>query len=404
MKKINFKQGKYIMPLIIYVLLLVLGYFVIDILNFKASADDTHLKTTDYLSSELPDANLSDIGSKRDNVDRVFGNLRDRSAVNNIEDDTDSLRKKEEYESRYNEEEASIVEQQERERDELERLRELTRKLQAQQQRQSQPDLAEDDDFLSMLTPSERREVSRFRRGMSVPSESLLDADTLSGSEVPVSSGTVDATPNAVKALDSESESSLVVKKSSGTSDRFHTLSDNAPESNLIRAIIDEELKGVNGSRVRLRLLDDIEFGEVSLPKGSYLYCTLSGFGSQRVKGKIESVLVGDNLYKISLSVYDMDGLEGLYVPQSAFREAARDIAGSATQGGSLMSGVGSGTGNNVAQWAGQVLQNAYQQTTNAISKAIRKNRVRLKYGTHVYLLNSQDRKELKRSSSSSGR
>ena len=51
--------------------------------------------------------------------------------------------------------------------------------------------------------------------------------------------------------------------------------------------------------------------------------------------------------------------------------------------------------GTSVAQWAGQAIQNAYQKTSNAIGKAIKKNRVRLKYGTQVYLVNSkQSRKK----------
>jgi hypothetical protein len=42
---------------------------------------------------------------------------------------------------------------------------------------------------------------------------------------------------------------------------------------------------------------------------------------------------------------------------------------------------------------AGQAIQNAYQRTTQAVSKAIRKNKVRLKYGTHVYLVNKKEMK-----------
>ena len=43
-----------------------------------------------------------------------------------------------------------------------------------------------------------------------------------------------------------------------------------------------------------------------------------------------------------------------------------------------------------MTQWGMQALQNAVSKTTNAISKAIRKNRAKLKYGTHVYLVNGQ--------------
>ena len=40
-----------------------------------------------------------------------------------------------------------------------------------------------------------------------------------------------------------------------------------------------------------------------------------------------------------------------------------------------------------------QIEKNAYQKTSNAIGKAIKKNKVKLKYGTFVYLINSKDTK-----------
>lgn len=49
----------------------------------------------------------------------------------------------------------------------------------------------------------------------------------------------------------------------------------------------------MDGSRVRLRLLDDVEIGELVVPKGSYLYASMSGFGDQRVKGNVKSLMAG---------------------------------------------------------------------------------------------------------------
>ena len=40
-----------------------------------------------------------------------------------------------------------------------------------------------------------------------------------------------------------------------------------------------------------------------------------------------------------------------------------------------------------------QIEKNAYQKTSSAIGKAIKKNKVKLKYGTFVYLINSKDTK-----------
>ena len=391
MKKMNLKQGKYILPLVLYVLLLLLGYFVIDIFNFEKAEEDNHLQSTEYLNSDLPEAQLTDLGGKRENVRRAFGDINDVSAVASVEDDRDSLKKKEDYESRYSEEEQAVVEAAERNRAEQERLRELERTI---RERQNATMSMSDDEFLATLTREERRDLSRWRRGVTAGTEDEDVSDTVVAASVVESK--VEVNDHAVSGLAADAEDHLVVKKVNEKSDYFYTLSDNVPETNLIKAIIDEEVKAVEGTRVRLRLLDDIEFGDVMLKKGSYLYCTLSSFGQQRVKGKIESVLVADELYKISLSVYDTDGLEGLYVPASAFRETAKDIAGAATTGSMMMNNTSSG--NSVTQWANQALQNAYQQTSNAISKAIKKNRVRLKYGTQIYLVNSsQQRKEVGR-------
>lgn len=89
-------------------------------------------------------------------------------------------------------------------------------------------------------------------------------------------------------------------------------------------AIIDENVKAVDGSRVRLRLLDDIEIGDETIKKGTYLYATMSGFGKQRVQGKVESIFYDDDIIKVSLSIYDTDGMQGLYVPLSSFRKPPR--------------------------------------------------------------------------------
>ena len=50
------------------------------------------------------------------------------------------------------------------------------------------------------------------------------------------------------------------------------------------------------------------------------------------------------------------------------------------------------GNGNSLTQWGMQAIQDAYQKTSNAISKAIKKNKVKLKYGTFVYLVNGNQK------------
>lgn len=407
MKKINFKQPKYIIPTIAYFGLLLLGYLFMDLFSTGVSEEkDSNLQTTEYLNSELPTANVSkDIGSKRKNVRDVFGDIVDRSAVADFTENPDSVNKKESFESKYSDEELKLLEQQQKQQDEIKRLQELNEQLKKSADRGSRMG---SNDFTLPMTDEQRQNALNLRRkGMMAELDRDLNnaratgaaamgavaeaQDSLTRLKAKVKD--VATAENAVRALDEHAESNIVVKKTKENSDFFNTLNENEKDNNLIKAIIDEEVKAVEGSRVRLRLLDDIDINGTLLTKGSYLYATMSGFSQQRVKGQIQSVLVGDEILKISLSIYDTtDGLEGLYVPASQFRETAKDIGSSAMQSNMNMN---SGTsGNTVTQWAGQAIQNAYQRTSNAISKAIKKNRVRIKYGTQVYLVNSKNEKK----------
>lgn len=406
MKKINFKQSKYILPIGVYLLALFIGYQVIRLFTIEVEdKGDASLVTTDYLNGELPSANVSDrLGSKRENMQHSFGYITDNSAVENIVDDTDSLRRKEDYSTQYTDEERAALERQAKEAEDRKRYEELQARLQGGD-RQGPPMGA--GDFVLPMSDEEREHALQSRRsremeemeaalglarsqgrGRLASPDDVLPADTVTDDD-----DDVVGQADAVAVLDDDAESQTVVKKRADTSDYFNTLSENAPESHLIKAIIDEEVKATEGSRVRLRLLDDIEVGDIPMKKGSYLYATMSGFSKQRAKGKVESIMVGDELFKVGLTIFDTDGLEGLYVPGSQFMETVKDVGGSAMQTNMNLNDGGS-NGNNVEQWAMQGLQNAYRRTSNAISKAIKKNRVRLKYGTQVYLVNSKDKKK----------
>lgn len=403
MKKINFKQPKYIIPTIAYFGLLLLGWLFIDLFTTEVDGGETSdLQTTEYLNSDLPAANVAqDIGSKRKNVRDVFGDISDRSAVMDIEEDADTTtKKKEAFETKYSEEELKRLQEMQAQQEEIKRLREMNERL---KNSASRGELMGSTDFVAPMTDEEReRALAMRRRGMmdeldrdlgNVRARGAADIRAVAAKEDSIRQSDrerhVTINENAVRELSEEAEGHIVVKTTKEDSDYFNTLSENANSSKLIKAIIDEEVKAVDGSRVRLRLLDDIDIDGTKMPKGSYLYATMSGFSQQRVKGKVSSVLVGDEILKISLSLYDTsDGLEGLYVPGSSFRETAKDIGSSAMQS-NLQMNTNSG-GNSFTQWAGQALQNGVQRTSNAISKAIKKNRVRLKYGTQVYLVNSK--------------
>lgn len=395
LKKINFKQPKYMLPAILYFPILFTGYFVIDMFyTEKAEIEDPTMQSTEYLNPNLPQAKVKDeLDGKYESMLKSYGKIDDFSAIENI--DSEEEEQLEEYESQYTEtdleslDSTALAAQL--------RAEEMQRQLQISAERGNS---MQDGEMPLALSETERliQELQRekeMREGLERALEQAREAGqnatetALQAGEVTVN-GTITYNENAINTPSDNDETQEVIKRTRQTSDFFNTLSENEPQSNLIKAIIDEDIKAVDGSRVRLRLLDDIEIGSVVMPKGSYIYAIMSGFGSQRVKGSVKSLLYKDELIKVSLSIYDTDGLEGLYVPSSSFRETSKEVASSAMSGNISMN-QGS-YDNSLAQWGMQAIQNAYQRTTNAISKSIKKNSAKLKYGTFVYLVNGKEK------------
>ena len=411
--KINFKQPKYVLPAILYPLLLISGYLIFDIFDTEPAETGNTLQTTEFLNPELPQARVDNNGGidgKYESMVKSYGRIQDFSAVENIERNNNKD-DKEAYESKYTEDDLALLDTEaDRRMEELERLREMQERL----RKSAEKGEAMNHDTVSLPSLDEHERIARSeqrrKEALAELDKALAEArsqgrkgleptpdNTDTSVYRPVTTGTVtdrnvEVNGNAVHELGDDAETGQVVKKIKTSSDYFHTLAENEPEPKLIKAIIDENIKAVDGSRVRLRLLDDVEINETVVPKGSYLYATMSGFGKQRVKGSVKSILVDDELVKVSLSLYDTDGLEGLYVPGSTFRETAQDVASNAMN--NTMS-INNGTsGNTFSQWGMQAIQNAYQRTSNALSKAVKKNKAKLKYGTFVYLVNGREKRK----------
>ena len=373
--KINFRHPKYMLPAIIYLPLLGTAYVVFDLFNTQvADTPDKNLQTTEFLNPELPDAKIrggDGIGGKYENMQKAWGKIDDYTAIDNIDRDGPD-ENKEEYESKYTQEDIALLDEQQKDKD-----------VDAQAS-DSRPG---EQEALEELRKALAEARLNGQKGLMPPDTATIAPQDTARQHIPTQ-GKVEENSRAVNALTDAEKPVEMVKKIKRASDYFHTISQTQHEPHLIKAIIDEDIKAVDGSRVRLRLLDDVEIGEAVLKSGTYLYATMNGFGSQRVKGKVQSVLVDDRLVKVNISLYDTDGLEGLYVPESSFRETSKDVASGAVTGNmSLNSG---SYGNSFSQWGMQAIQNAYQKTSNAIGKAIKKNKAKLKYGTFVYLVNDK--------------
>lgn len=181
-----------------------------------------------------------------------------------------------------------------------------------------------------------------------------------------------------------ENQPRLTVSKYGTGQGAFNTI---RPESDntFIQAIIDENITGYADSRLRIRLMDDLLVGQHVVKKGTHVFARISGFSGQRVLLTITSIMHENNILPVRLEIYDNDGSPGLYVPASAFREFSRELGGNTTQGITL----GQQAENN-SQLVMSAIQRMFQSTTTAVSKHIRKNRAKLKFNTMVYLIDPQ--------------
>ena len=169
------------------------------------------------------------------------------------------------------------------------------------------------------------------------------------------------------------------VRKVDNINDRaFNTVVANRTDR-YIKAIIDENIKVQAGSRVRLRLMEDVLVGNSLLKKDNYIYGIVSGFRLTRVTIAITTILQDERIFPVKLTIYDNDGLEGIYVPGSNFREFSKNLGSSEAQGITYTDQSQSITTN--------LISNLFSSSTTAASKLIAKDKAQFKYNTVVYLV-----------------
>lgn len=397
MTKINFKQPKYIFPVVIFVPLCALVYFVMQ--TFGGGGDDEKKVATDRINMELPQANAEEAGDKLFEMSRRFGDEDAFTAVNKLGEEVSE----DEYlEHGYSEDELNRLDAAEAERiRQQQELEELERSL-AESRRHinsyAYGDNYNPSDYAPAIDPRDEyaRDLEAIQQ-RSFERQKAIEAGLGIGQPVPeevAQKQRADSIAKA-KAIEREKNRPLLVLKSQNTNaDKFNTVGSDvsSDDSPLIRAMIDQTTKAHEGTRLRFKLLDDITIRDVKLKKGTYLYGTVSGFGQQRVRATITSILVGSKFLKVNLSVFDNDGMEGFYVPESAFRDFMKEAGASTVQQNiSFESESGYGSGISGEAIALQALQNMYNSATSALSANIRKNKAKIKYNTIVYLINSDE-------------
>ena len=399
LKRLNLRQPKYIFPLVIFLPLLGLIYFGME--TFKGNGKTTGNVVTDSINMSIPDARGEGMDNKMTAMNKHFAEDGAFTAVDGIGEEHEQ---KDTTGSGYNDEErqridavnAERLRQLKAEEDLRERQRANMNRINGYGRgygnggygsngRSQQEDLnayARELDRIQNRSMERQRQyqVEQDRRDKEEEAEEKRQRQEM-----------IDAlTGNTKKKNKKEEKAEIVEKVKEDNSEKFNTVAstENVDEP-LIKAMIDRTTKAREGTRLRFKLLDDVTVKGIRLKKGSYLYGIVTGFGQQRVKASITSILVGNKFIKVDLSVFDNDGMEGFYVPESTFREMVKD-AGSNVAAQSVQFDV-NGTGSLSPEIiALQALQNMYQSASSAVSKNIRKNKAKIKYNTIVYLINTQ--------------
>ena len=376
--KLDLKRPRYIIPLIVLPFILIFFYAYQSAFSKDKVTDDNQAQLQEQMSDVSPEVKNKALTDKLNAYRELYRRGDGYTAVNQLQEEkVDGFR----FDEMYNDKEKRKLDSI---RDKL-KQESLTTQAKAKTL-QGNEDL---DHVLSSLVPrpqpAPRKEPARadedpmllFRRQMEF-------ADSLAKANDPEEKAAREEQARMEKVKKAEADMPLLkVKKAEVAESVFNTVKDNQQES-FIQAIVDENITGYVDSRLRIRLMDDLLVGSNLVRKGTYLYAKISGFSGQRVLLSITSIMQEGKILPVKLDLYDNDGLQGLYVPSSAFREFSREVGANSSQGISIQQG------ENQNQLMMGVIQRMFQSTTTAVSRYIRKNRAKIKYNTLVYLIDPQ--------------
>ena len=155
---------------------------------------------------------------------------------------------------------------------------------------------------------------------------------------------------------------------------------------NSIKACVHDAQTVIGETGVRLRLLEAAQTPERTIPKGTVVTANAK-FQGGRLQLKITSLELDGNIIPVDITIYDLDGQQGLYVPYSPEMNALTEMAGNMSQTGgtSLML-----TQNAGQQIAADLSRGVVQGISGYFSKKVITPKVTLKAGHQVFLVSKK--------------
>lgn len=195
------------------------------------------------------------------------------------------------------------------------------------------------------------------------------------------------ARKNAVSALYREPTDSAFLASWNETRNRgFYTAGTNeqiVQPKNSIKAVVQETQTVTDESGVRLRLIETAKTPSRTIPAGTVLTANAK-FAGGRLQLKVTSIEYEGNIIPVEITVYDLDGQQGLYVPYSPEVNALTEIASnmSQTSGTSIMMTRSAGQ-----QAAGDLSRGVVEGISGYFAKKVRTPKVTVKAGHQLFLV-----------------
>jgi conjugative transposon TraM protein len=188
---------------------------------------------------------------------------------------------------------------------------------------------------------------------------------------------------NVVSNLQQRNVEHLVVAVSNST---FSSTDQQQQTKNSICAVVQETQLVSEETSVSLRLLEPARIQNKTIPIGTVVTAN-SKFQQGRLQLKISSIELDGNILPIELTIYGLDGQQGLAVPYSPERTAMTDMAANMgqTSGSSIMLSTSAGQ-----QIAEDLSRGLVQGVSNYFSKKIKTPKVTLKAGLQVLLVSKK--------------
>lgn len=155
--------------------------------------------------------------------------------------------------------------------------------------------------------------------------------------------------------------------------------------SNTIKVTIHQDQEVVSGSVIKLRILDSIIVNGILIPRNQFIY-GIASIEDERLQISLKSMRYKDFILPISLSAFDLDGLQGLYIPGNLNRDASKKGVDDALQSLQIMTMDPS--------LPAQAATAGVQAAKGLFSKKVKQVRVKLKAGYQL-LLQDNNQKNL---------